>query len=208
MSNQAHHRTMRNLSSIVDEIQTQMEELEAKRELSLAMSRQIVRKTKKVIHALHKGEQYQDMLRQAEQEMQELEEALRDSPQIWNSGAVYDAMMELAETAILVAVIEGRPLPTPSELHVQPASWVLGLGDAIGEMRRRTLDLLRDDDTDGAESMLQAMEELFAALLSFDSPDAILPARRKQDVARSLLEKTRADVTANAVMRRSRERLH
>ncbi|MDD3398963.1 MAG: hypothetical protein PHW93_05125 [Candidatus Methanomethylophilaceae archaeon] len=196
---------MRNLSSIVDEIQAHMEELEVKRELSLAMSRQIVRKTKRVIHALHKGEHYHEVLLQAEQEMRELEESLRDSPQIWNSGAVYDAMMELAEAAILVAVIEDRPLPTPQELHVQPASWVLGLGDAIGEMRRRTLDLLRDDDTDGAEAMLLSMEELFAALLSFDSPDAILPARRKQDVARSLLEKTRADVTANAVMRRSRE---
>ncbi len=196
--------TMRNLSIIVDEIQAHMEELEAKRELSLSMSRQIIRKTKRVIHALHKGEDYQDLLRQAEQEMQELEEALQDSPQIWNSGAVYDAMMELTEAAILVAVIEDRSLPSPQDLHVQPASWVLGLGDAIGEMRRRVLDLLREDDVTAAEEMLQVMEMLFMALLSFDSPDAILPVRRKQDVARSLVEKTRADLTSSIIMRRSR----
>lgn len=195
---------MNNLAAIVEQIQSQMNDLEQKRELSLSMSRQIVRKTKRIIHALHLGQDYDGMMQEARAEMVALQEALEGHPQILYSGTVNDAMMELAETALLIAVTENQPLPSPEELRIAPASWVLGLGDSIGELRRIALDLLRQDETARAEEVLRSMEDLFSALLEFDSPDAILPARRKQDIARSLVERTRADVTTGAMMRRSR----
>jgi len=205
MSSGDHGVPMNNLADVVEQIQSQMIDLEQKRELSLSMSRQIVRKTKRIIHALHQGEDYGSMMEEAKKEMVVLQDALLNHPQILYSGAVNDAMMELAETALLVTVAEKLPLPTPEELRITPASWVLGLGDTVGELRRSTLDLLRQDKILQAEEMLRTMEDLFAALLEFDSPDAILPARRKQDIARSLVEKTRADVTAGVMMRRSRQ---
>lgn len=202
MSRSDHERLMNNLIAVVEQIQSQMLDLEQKRELSLSMSRQIIRKTKRIIHSVHQNEDYDSMLQEAKAEMVVLQDALVDCPQILYSGVVNDAMMELAETALLIAVVKKEPLPNPEELRVNPASWVLGLGDVIGELRRRTLDLLRQDQVAQAEEMLRTMEDLFSALLEFDSPDAILPARRKQDVARSLVERTRADVTAGVMMRR------
>jgi translin len=38
------------------------------------------------------------------------------------------------------------------------------------------------------------MEDMFLVIMRFDYPDALIPIRRKQDVARSLVEKTRGDV--------------
>lgn len=196
--------TMRNLDVIVQDIQTEMEELEEKRELAVMSSRQIVRKTKKVIHSLHQGSGHEDAMREALGCMQELTMQLEPHPQILHSGVVADAMMELSEAAILASVAGNDDLPTPESLTVTPAAWVMGMADAIGEMRRMTLDMLREGRCDDAEGMLDSMDLLYTALSGFDSPDAILPVRRKQDVARSLVEKTRADVTSGVSLRRLR----
>ena len=73
-------------------------------------------------------------------------------------------------------------------------AYVLGLADVIGELRRFALERLREGKADEASRYLDMMEELFLVIMRFDFPDAIIPIRRKQDVARSLLEKTRGEV--------------
>jgi translin len=49
---------------------------------------------------------------------------------------------------------------------------------------------------------LEMMEEMFLILMKFDYPDAIVSIRRKQDIARSILEKTRGEVAVAVSMRR------
>jgi translin len=50
--------------------------------------------------------------------------------------------------------------------------------------------------------MLAAMEDIYTLLASLDYPDAMTSGlRRSTDVARSLLEKTRGDVTLSLVQR-------
>ena len=87
-------------------------------------------------------------------------------------------------------------MPTYREVGVPPVAYLNGVGDAIGEVRRHVLNLLRRQDTREAERYLGVAEEMYDLLMNFDYPRAILgDLRRKQDVARSLLERTRADVT-------------
>ncbi len=195
---------MKGLEPIVEEIRERLEELEAERELSLTLSRGLIRQTKRVIHALHRGEPHAGLLQETEAEMLKMGEILAASPRLWHSGAVRDAMAELAEAAILAAVVEDRELPSPEDLGIHAGPWVLGMADAIGELRRRTLELLRKGDSAEAEKTLDVMEEMASALMSFDVPDALLPIRRKQDIARSLLERTRSDITIDVLMRRGR----
>ena len=85
-------------------------------------------------------------------------------------------------------------LPTPEELGVTTSSYLLGLADAIGELRRFSLDALREGRMEDAIRYLEMMEEMFRVLMRFDYPDALVAVRRKQDIARSLLEKTRGEV--------------
>jgi translin len=68
------------------------------------------------------------------------------------------------------------------------------MADVIGELRRFALERLREGDIDRATEFLNMMEEMFLVIMRFDFPDALVPIRRKQDVARSLLEKTRGEV--------------
>jgi translin len=44
--------------------------------------------------------------------------------------------------------------------------------------------------------MLKLMEQIFELLMEFDYPDAILPGmKRRQDMVRRVLERTRGDLT-------------
>src|SRR4029079_7396780 len=75
-----------------------------------------------------------------------------------------------------------------------------GMAEAVGEARRHALDLLREGRVGDAESTLDAMEDLYAVLVTMDYPDAITGnLRRTTDIARSLIEKTRGDLAVARV---------
>ena len=76
------------------------------------------------------------------------------------------------------------------------------MAETIGEGRRAILDLLRRGEFDESERILDAMDELYALLVSVDYPDAITGnLRRSTDVARGLLERTRGDLSVALVQR-------
>jgi translin len=63
-------------------------------------------------------------------------------------------------------------------------------------MRRRCLDMLRQDNSAEAERLLGHMDDIFAILVTMDYPDAITNGLRRQtDVIRAIIERTRGDVT-------------
>jgi len=192
---------MKGLTDIVASVNERMDSLEALRERSLAASRSIIRGTKKAIHAIHSREDHETVLKDTVSGFNELYASICDEPEILFSGPVCDAMMELAEACVLSSVVLKKDVPSFTSLNITPQAWVLGLADCLGEMRRILLDRLMNDDIDGAREMFAEMEIVHEAVMSFDVPDAILPIRRKQDVARSVMERTRTD-TANAVIMR------
>ncbi len=115
-----------------------------------------------------------------------------------------DAFQEAVEAMLLGAIAVGDPLPGPADLGVDPEPYLLGLGDVVGEVRRRVLDRLGRDDIAGAEAELALMERLTRALLRFDTTRAIVPLKPKQDSARTLLERTRGEVVMARVLSRAR----
>lgn len=86
-------------------------------------------------------------------------------------------------------------MPEPEEVGVPHEPYLLGLADAEGELRRAILDLLRKGELRQAEELFSLMERVYEFLVEFDYPDAILPGmKRKQDVVRGLIEKTRGEL--------------
>ncbi|HXW66737.1 MAG TPA: hypothetical protein VEL82_02505 [Thermoplasmata archaeon] len=115
-----------------------------------------------------------------------------------------DAFQEAVEAVLLGSIAAGQTLPGPSELGVDPEPYLLGLGDVVGEVRRRVLDRLGRDDVAGAEADLALMERLTRSLLRFDTTRAIVPLKPKQDTARALLERTRGEVVMARFLARAR----
>ena len=115
------------------------------------------------------------------------------------SGLVNAAYQEYAEARTLLTLVEENRFISPEEIKVPSIDYVLGLGDVIGELRRRALDSLRRGDVKTAEDCLHLMEDVYVELMAMDEAYMLVPGlRRKSDVARHLIETTRGDITIEA----------
>jgi translin len=198
---------MRNLEDIAGRLQDDLDEKDTVREIAIKSSRAIIRLSGGAVHSIHKQEDASEMLSTALDEAARLKSLLEVHPDIWTSGLVSDALQEMAEAAIVHSIYKKGDLPTPDELFVPPAPYLLGLADAIGEVRRFALISLRNGEVEEAVRYLDMMEEMFLVIMRFDYPQALVAIRRKQDIARSLVEKTRGDVTLAMSAQRLQEKI-
>lgn len=189
------------LKPICDKIRKSFDATDAAREKAFARSREIIRNSANAIRAVHRAE-FEDakaLMNQSTVLITEIEEALQDHPNIYYAGYVQDALKEHAEAHQTFALIRGEPLPDPDDLKVCYAPYMNALGEAIGELRRYALDGIRHNELGWGEGILTAMDEIYYAMVSFDYPTAVSGGlKRTADVTRSLIERTRGDVT-NAV---------
>jgi len=73
----------------------------------------------------------------------------------------------------------------------------------VGELRRYSIDSLTNNDIDEAKRAFSQMETIYAILMTFDFPRGLTPGiRKKTDVARGLIERTRADLSTAIENRR------
>jgi translin len=190
---------------ITEAIVRRFERLSAMRDQALTEGRQITRLAANSVRATHRGElgEAERLCAEARQRMTSLTGELKDYPSIYWAGYVQDAMKEAAEAAITLAIVADRPLPEPVELGVEDAAYLNALAEAASELRRQALDRLRQNDLPRAEFLLGAMDEIYAALVTVDFPDAITGGlRRTTDALRAVLERTRGDVTMAATQGR------
>ncbi|MCJ7726517.1 MAG: haloacid dehalogenase [Acidimicrobiia bacterium] len=180
------------------------------REIGLTNSRQIIRRSANAIRSIHRGEldAAARLMDEAHALLAETNRALADHPDILYAGFVGDASKEYAEARCTAALAAGEPLPLPDELGVRAAPYLNGLGEAVGEMRRRMLDLLRAGDLAAAETTLEAMNTIHELLADLDYPDGMTGGlRRTTDVARALIERSRSDLTTTVIQERLRRDL-
>ncbi len=189
---------MDNLPEIAERIHQALEARTRARDQALAQARKLTRHSANAIRAIHRGEA--DTAAENLNEGRAIFKALRSDlaafPDLYFAGYTQDAIKELAEASITVALIQNLPLPTPEELEVEYATFLNGLAEAAGELRRRCLDILRQGYSQEAERLLGLMDDIYETLVTMDYPDAVTNGLRRQtDVARSLLERTRGDLT-------------
>lgn len=194
----------------LDEIRRALDERFSAREVAISQGRLVIRSSANAIRALHRREweAADAKITEAEVARDRVLAALEPQPALVHAGFVSDAVKELAEAHLTRALFLGRPLPAPAELQIDPVPWLHGLGEAVGELRRRLLDLLREGDAEEAENLLDAMDDIVDQLAAIDYPDGMTNGlRRTTDVARSLTERSRADLTATVVQERLRRTL-
>lgn len=185
---------MKNLEEVVSRIESELDEKDQVREIALKSSRAIVRLSGAILRGLHRNESPGEQLNVLKDEVTRLRSLLADHPELEHAGYVASAFQEYAEVGLIMSLLEKGDVPSPEELGVGSAPYLMGLGDSIGELRRFCLEELKAGRMVRANAILDMMEDLLTALMRFDYPDAIVPLRHKQDVARSLLEKTRGEV--------------
>ena len=160
--------------------------------------------SKQAILKLHSGEESEagKRLEEASSLIVEMDGILEEHPELGRFDQVSAAKEEYSEASIIMSLMETGEFPDPAELGVPITSYLLGLGDVPGELRRQALDALRVGNMETAEARLSTMEEIYLSLMTMEEVSLLKGLRRKLDIARGVIERTRSEVTAEAGRRR------
>lgn len=189
---------MGQLEDIAERIRRSFEERTAARDRALAHARTLTRHCANAIRAIHRDEygHAQEHLTEARQLVDAIHQNLTVFPDLYYAGYTQDALKEFAEANLTFALVTNGALPNPEELGLEYATYLQGLAEAAGELRRRCLDMLLKGRPQEAERVLGAMDDIYDVLVTMDYPDAITGGlRRLTDILRSITERTRGDLT-------------
>lgn len=186
--------TLKNVKSSLDKISKSLANVQDNREFLLRNTREIVILCSKSIISVHKGD-----LKTAKKNLKQADSLLKK----YKKKAEFDLRrymvtpeQEYVEAACLIAVVERKEVPSDVKLKVMSESYVLGLLDCIGELKRMVFDKIRVGDIKEALRIFEIMENLYLHLYPFSMYDKVVKeARRKIDVGRILVDDTRGAIT-------------
>ena len=174
----------------IDDITSTLDAVQQSRDTILIESRHTISLCSNAIIHIHKGD-----IKEAERlvsQARTMLDGLRGAALSQTISYVVQPEQEYTEAAALLEVVRSRTLPSHSDLGVMPESYVLGLMDTVGELKRLMLDMLRTDRVERAVDIFDTMESLYHALYPLSKYDKVLKeSRRKLDVCRMVLEDSR-----------------
>ncbi len=181
----------------LSDIKKRLDKIDKDRENIITISRQMVRNCSVAIKAIHREDdgQYQDKIVEVKKNHSELLELVKSNP-IMFSKYLKTPEQEYIEAVSLYAIIKDQEIKSPEEYQVNDVNYLLGLADVVGELRRYVLDQLRREKIKNLNNILEKMENLYDIIFSLDYPKSITQdLRRKTDVARGIIERTRGDLS-------------
>jgi translin len=191
---------MDQLDQTAEAIRLEFERVNTARNTAYECSRSLISLCARAIRAVHRSEweTAEDLIAQAKSATEALVDGVRDFPELYYTGYTQDAIKEYVEANLTYALVRNRPLPRPQELGAEANTWLNGLAEAATELRRRILDIIRHGHSDEAERLLDAMDQIYSVLVTFDFNDSITGGlRRRTDTVRGVLERTRGDITTS-----------
>jgi translin len=195
---------MKNLDKIVNKIEKSIDDKDKIREKALRTSREIIIGCRKAIQLIH-----QELMRDAKtniskssKKLEELYNLTQGHPELFHAGFVENAAQELVEASCLYNIMRGVDLPDPDEIKTTYSSYLLGLCDLVGELRRCALDKIREGSSKEADDYLSMMENIYDVIIRFDYPSGLIPIKKKQDIVRNLIERTRGELAVASCEKR------
>ena len=185
---------LKNVKSSLDKIVKSLEESHQTREYLIKNTRDVVILCSQSIIAAHKGD-----LKLASENVFKAKKLLAKYKKSANGDLIrYLAIpeQEVVEAISLLSIIQGKPIPSVKSIGVSDESYILGLLDCIGELKRLVYDKIRMGKTSESVHFFEIMENLYLFLYPFAVYDKIVKeTRKKLDVNRILLEETRSALT-------------
>ena len=186
--------TLKNVKPSLNKIAKSLSEVQDAREFLLKNTREIIILCSKSIISVHKGDMKsaKNNLKQADVLLKKYKK--KATPDLRRY--MITPEQEFVEAASLIAIVEKNEIPSEKELDVMPESYVLGLMDCVGELKRMIFDKIRIGDIDNASRVFEIMENLYLHLYLFSMYDKVVKeARRKIDVDRILVDDARGAIT-------------
>jgi translin len=186
--------TLKDVKASLNKISKSLGDVQDSREFLLKNTREIIILCSKSIIAVHKGEltRGKDNLKQAGILLKKYKKKATGGLERY----LITPEQEFVEAACLIAIVEKKEVPSDKKLSVMPESYVLGLLDCVGELKRMVFDKIRIGEIDEATKIFDVMENLYLNLYTFSLYDKVVKeARRKIDVNRILVDDVRSAIT-------------
>jgi len=186
--------TLKNVKPSLNKITKLLGGIQDSREFLLKNTREIIILCSRSIIAVHKGDlkEGKKNLKQAETLLKKYKKKATGQLRRY----LITPEQEFVEAACLIAIVEKKEIPSDKKLDVMPESYVLGLLDCVGELKRRVFDEIRIGQIDEATEIFEIMEDLYLQLYTFSMYDKVVKeARRKIDVNRILVDDVRSAIT-------------
>jgi translin len=186
--------TLKNVKSSLNKITKSLGDIQDSREFLLKNTREIIILCSRSIIAVHKGDlkEGRENLKQAETLLKKYKKKATGQLRRY----LITPEQEFVEAACLIAIVEKKEIPSDKKLAVMPESYVLGLLDCVGELKRSIFDKIRIGQIDDANRIFEVMEDLYLQLYTFSMYDKVVKeARRKIDVNRILVDDVRSAIT-------------
>ena len=186
--------SIKNVKKSLNDISKSLQVSHDSREILIRNSREVIISCSQSIIAVHKGD-----LKTAKKKVQESKKLLYSL----KKKAVGDLKrylitpeQELVEAFSLIAIFEKKDIPSIKTIGVSNESYILGLLDCIGELKRLIYDKIRTGDSKDASRIFDIMQNLYQCLYPLAIYDKIVKeTRRKLDVNRILVEDARSALT-------------
>ena len=186
--------TLKNTKSSLNKIAKSLSDIQDAREFLLKNTREVIVLCSRSIISVHKED-----IKSAKSNLKQAEVLLKK----YQKKAIGDLRryiitpeQEFVEAACLLAIFEKKEIPSEKRLNVMPESYILGLLDCVGELKRMVFDKIRVGKIDEATRIFDIMENLYLELYPFSMYDKVVKeARRKIDVNRILVEDARGAIT-------------
>ena len=186
-----------NLDKVFIEVKRKLDEYYKRREDFYRKTRDILIKVRKIMVFMHKKQ-----VDKATKEITNLRELIRGlngifikEPRLRYSNLWIDTAKEVAEAVlfyeIMVQFIEGKDeikISSPYNLGVPEESWILGLAEVTGELRRQAMLALKDRNIHLAFRIRDFIDKIYKNLSMIPYPSSIIPnIKGKVDYVRSIL---------------------
>jgi translin len=183
-----------NVQADVEKINKKFKDIEERRNAMIKGTRDATILCSKAIVSMHahkKNESIENIGR-AKKLLQQFKEMGKDDLQKY----LYVAEQEFVEAYCLFSIIENSVIPSMKSLEVSDISYVMGLLDCIGEIKRMIIDKIRLEGASDINTLFELMDKIYGIIYPLAVYDNLMPGlRKKLDVSRILIENVRAILT-------------
>lgn len=167
----------------VEKLFGELREYEATKDDVSQLSLKVTRLSKSAIYAAIRGDWQaaEESFRRVEEEAAKLRDLVLRWPMFYGIGA--HGLQEYVEAAVVYRFLKEGRVPLRDELGVDVYTYLMGVGDAAGELSRKATEELLRGGVETAQKLREAVEQLYLSMLSLEPRDYEL--RRKTDYVAS-----------------------
>jgi translin len=186
--------SLKNVKLSLSKISKSLEDVQNSREYIIKRTREVIILCSQAIISVHKSDIGDGKEKAAK--AKKLLDDIRKRSNVQLYRYIMTSEQELVETFAFLAIVQKSEIPSAESLGVKGESYILGLLDCIGELKRLVYDSIRAGKVKDANKFFEIMENLYLFLYPFAIYDKLInETRRKLDVNRILIEDARAAVT-------------